>query len=146
MRKFIAAVAVTLSLIGLIAVPASAAYPPPIPGCQTVGVVGSDPPWWYTYAPDIDGWRGGSFRVSADCGRVINYDSRGQANGEPCSMARVNYRYINLTTPWVVVCRLQTARLHGMAPINESFYIETRDIHAAHRQRSDRHSLFILEF
>jgi hypothetical protein len=146
MKRIVTILITVAVLLGLAAVPASA-YPPPVPGCQVEGVTSVPPPWWFNYASDIDGWRGGSFRVSSGCGRVINYDSWGQQNGEQCSMARINYRYINLTTPWLVACRNSPAvRLHGMAPVNESFYIECRDIHAAHRARSDGFCAFLLHF
>lgn len=130
------------------AIPVPSALPLPIPGCQERTVTSSiSPPSWLQWVTSFDGHRGGSFRISAGCGRTVNYTSHGQAfEGMACTMVRIWYPRNGERTDWVIACGGgPTVRVAGMAPVNEPFYFECRDTRSRARQ-PNLHCLFTIEF
>lgn len=150
LTSILATVALTLSLVAL-STPAQAApsaLPVPIPGCQERSVFSSiSPPVWLRWVDSIDGHRGGSFRISAGCGRAVTWTPFGQAfDRNACTMVRLWYPRTGVRTNWVTACGYgPAARVTGMAPVNEPFYFECRDVRASQRQYN-LHCLFTIQF
>ena len=146
---FLAVAALTLgAALPASAIPVPGAVPLPIPGCQERTVTSSiSPPYWLRWVDSFDGHRGGSFRISAGCGRTVTYTSHGQAfEGDACTMVRLWYPNRGQRTDWVTACGDgPSVRVAGMAPVNEVFYFECRDTRSAHRS-PPYHCLFTIEF
>lgn len=129
MRKFIAVVAVVLSLIGLAATSASAAYPPPISGCQFKSSTQSDQRDWH-FIMSEDWWQAGSYRISQGCSQAVVVRSNGwRFDDSQCGQFWVRRQRADGTTyilPGSVkhVCGGQNVVIASSQPVNVRFWVE----------------------
>jgi len=138
MLKRLAAVTVALMSITMLWAVAASAARDPIPGCQTIEMNDSVPPFpaTVTWHADEQAHHYGRYRISAGCGQQLNARLRGIG---PDSNLRCAGIYMHIQRPdatWyrtttVHACTGQgSVRVAGFLPVNYHFYLHCADAQA----------------